>query len=144
MSKWTYACETVKNMNNSFAWKKILVGVDGSEYAERALKQAIEIAKRFSAEITVVNVYHSPTGQETSQDILSKAKKMLENTGVKFKTASVLSVNTPKVINDMAEDENFDLVVVGSRGMGAIKAFLIGSVCNKICYDSPISVLIVK
>ena len=130
--------------NNGLTWKKKLVGVDGSEYAERALKQAIEIAKRFSAEITVVNVYHSQTGQETSQDILSKANKMLENTGVKFKTASVLSVNTPKVINDMTEDEKFDLVVVGSRGMGTIKAFLIGSVCNKICYDSPISVLIVK
>jgi len=133
MSKKTHACETVKNMNNSLAWKKILVGIDGSEYA-----------KRFSAEITVVNVYHSLTGHETSQDILSKAKKMLENTGVKFKTVSVLSVNTPKVINDMAEDEKFDLVVVGSRGMGAVKAFLIGSVCNKTCYDSPISVLIVK
>jgi len=130
--------------NDSLTWKKILVGVDGSEYAERALKQAIEIAKRFSAEISVVNVYHSPTSQETSQNILSKAKKMLENTGVKFKIVSVLSVNTPKVINDTAEGENFDLVVVGSRGMGAIKAFLIGSVCNKICYDSPISVLIVK
>ena len=130
--------------NNGLTWEKILVSVDGSEYAERALKQAIEIAKRFSAEITVVNVYHSPTGQETSQDILSKANKMLENTGVKFKTASVLSVNTPKFINDMAEDEKFDVVVVGSRGMGAIKAFLIGSVCNKICYDSPISILIVK
>ncbi|MDH5754582.1 MAG: universal stress protein [Candidatus Bathyarchaeota archaeon] len=36
------------------------------------------------------------------------------------------------------------LVGVGSRGMGAIKAFLIGSVCNKICYDSPICVLIIK
>ena len=128
----------------SLTWKKILVGVDGSEHAERALKQAIEIAKRFSAEITVVNVFHSPPSQETSQDILSKAKKTLENTGVKFKTALVLSVNTPKVITDMAEDEKFDLVVVGSRGIGAIHAFLIGSVCNKICYDSPISVLIVK
>jgi len=130
--------------NDNLTWEKILVGVDGSEYVERALKQAIEIAKRFSAEISVVNVYHSPTPQETSQNILSKAKKMLENTGVKFKIVSVLSVNTPKVINDTAEGENFDLVAVGSRGMGAIKAFLIGSVCNKICYDSPISVLIVK
>jgi len=73
MSRKTHACETVKNMNNSLAWKKILVG-----------------------------------------------------------------------IKDMAEDEKFDLVVVGSRGIGAIKAFLIGGVCNKICYDSPISVLIVK
>jgi len=143
MSKKSHTYKTVKNMN-SLAWKKILVGVDGSEHAERALKQAIEIAKRFSAEITVVNVYHSPTGQKTSQDIFSKAKKTLENTRVKFRIVSVLSVNTPKVIDDMAEDEKFDLVVVGSRGMGAIKAFLIGSVCNKICYDSPIGVLIVK
>ena len=108
--------------NDSLTWKKILVGVDGSEYAKKALKQAIEIARRFSAEISVVNVYHSPTSQETSQNILSKAKKMLENTGVRFKIVSVLSVNTPKVINDTAEGENFDLVVVGSRGMGAIKA----------------------
>jgi len=130
--------------NDSLTWKKILVGVDGSEYAERALGQAIEIAKRFSAEISVVNVYHSPTSQETSQNILSKAKKMLENTRVKFKIVSVLSVNTPKVINDTAEGENFDMFVVGSREMGTIKALLIGSVCNKICHNSPISVLVVK
>jgi nucleotide-binding universal stress UspA family protein len=44
----------------------------------------------------------------------------------------------------MVEDEKFDLVVVGSRGMGAIKAFMVGSVCNKICQDSPVSILIVK
>ncbi|MGQ9461261.1 MAG: universal stress protein [Candidatus Bathyarchaeaceae archaeon] len=131
-------------MNNSFAWKKILVGVDGSEYAERALKQAVEIAKRFSAEVTVVNVYHVPTGQDVSQKILDKAKTLLETAGVKFKVVSVLSPNAPKIITDMAQDEKFDLIVVGSRGIGAIHAWLIGSVCNKICYDSPISVLIVK
>jgi len=124
--------------------EKILVGVDGSEYAEKALKQAIDIAKRFSAEVTVVNVYHVPTGQDVSQKILDKAKAILVDAGVKFKLVSVLSPNTPKIITDMAEDEKFDLVVVGSRGIGAIHAYLIGSVCNKICYDSPVSVLVVK
>jgi len=124
--------------------KKILVGVDGSEYAEKALKQAIEIAGKFSAEITVVNVYHAPTGQDVSQKILDKAKEILENSKVKFKLVSVLSSNTPKVITDMAEKEKFDLIAVGSRGIGAVHAYLIGSVCNKICYDSPVSVLIVK
>jgi nucleotide-binding universal stress UspA family protein len=120
------------------------VGVDGSEYAEKALKQAIEIAEKFSAEITVVNVYHAPAGQDVSQKILDKAKEILENLKVKFKLVSVLSPNTPKVITDMAEKEKFDLIVVGSRGIGAVHAYLIGSVCNKICYDSPVSVLIVK
>lgn len=122
----------------------MLVGVDGSEYAEKALKQAIKIAEKFSAEITVVNVYHAPAGQDVSQKILDKAKEILENSKVKFKLVSVLSPNTPKVITDMAEKEKFDLIVVGSRGIGAVHAYLIGSVCNKICYDSPVSVLIVK
>lgn len=131
-------------MSNKLMWKKILVGVDGSEHAERALKQAIEIAERFSAFITIVNVYHAPEGQDVSQEILDKAKTILEDSGVKFKLVSVLSPNTPKVITDLAKDEKFDLVVVGSRGIGAVHAWLIGSVCNKICYDSPISVLIVK
>jgi nucleotide-binding universal stress UspA family protein len=124
--------------------KKILVGVDGSEYSKKALTETIEIAKSFSAEVTVVNVYHVPTGQELSQEILKKAQVMLEDGEVKFNLVSVLSPNTPKVITDMAEHERFDLIVVGSRGMGAVKAHLIGSVCNKICYDSPVSVLIVK
>jgi nucleotide-binding universal stress UspA family protein len=124
--------------------KKILVGVDGSEYAEKALKQAIEIAKKFAAEITVVNVYHVPTGHDTSQKILDKAKTILKDTEVEFKAISVLSPNTPRVITEMAKDEKFDLIVVGSRGIGAVHAWLIGSVCNKICYDSPVSVLIVK
>ncbi|MEM3726336.1 MAG: universal stress protein [Candidatus Bathyarchaeia archaeon] len=124
--------------------KKVLVGVDGSEYAEKALKQAIEIAEKFSAEVTVVNVYHAPTGQDVSQKILDRAKEILENSKVKFKLVSVLSPNTPKIITDMAEKEKFDLIVVGSRGIGAVHAYLIGSVCNKICYDSPVSVLIVK
>ena len=124
--------------------QKILVGVDGSEYAEKALKQAIEIAKSFSAEITVVNVFHVPDGQDLSQKILNKAKTILEGKGIMFNLVSVLSSNAPKVITDMAEDQKFDLIVVGVRGMGAIKAWLVGSVCSKICYDSPVSVLIVK
>jgi len=124
--------------------KKILVGVDGSEYAMKALKQAIEIAKKFSAEVTVVNVFHVPEGEDASKRILDKAKGQLEAAGVKYNLTSVLSLNTPKIITDMAEREKFDLVVVGSRGTGAIKAYLIGSVCNKICYDSPVGVLIVK
>ena len=121
-----------------------MVGVDGSEYSKKALAEAIKIAKKFAAEITVVNVCHEPTGHELSQRILEKAKVILEDGEVKYKLVSVLNSNTPKIITDMAENENFDLVVVGSRGIGAIHAYLIGSVCNKICYDSPVNVLIVK
>ena len=132
-------------MSGSLAWKKILVGVDGSEYAEKALKQAIEIAKRFSAEITVINVYQEPlAGHELSHRILENAKVFLEDAEVKHKLVSVLSPNASKVITDKAKDEKFDLIVIGSRGVGAVQAFVLGSVCNRISCESPVTVLIVK
>ena len=124
--------------------EKILVGVDGSECAEKALKQAIEISEKFSAELTIVNVYQAPEGEDLSHKILDEAKATLVGTGVKFKIVSFLSPNVPKIIVDMAESQKFDLVVVGVRGMDMIKAWVVGSVCSKICFDSPVSVLIVK
>ena len=127
--------------------QKILIGVDGSEHSKKALAEAIKIAEKFGAEITVVSVFYpapTPSAHEFSHRILEDAKVVLEDEKVKYKLVSVLNPNTPKVITDMAENENFDLVVVGSRGIGAIHAYLIGSVCNKICYDSPVNVLIVK
>ena len=124
--------------------EKILVGIDGSECAEKALEQAIEIAKKFSAELTVVNVYQAPEAQDLSQRILKKAEDILMSAGAKFKLVSFLSPNIPKVITDMAESQKFDLVVVGVRGMGQIKAWIVGSVCSKICFDSTVNVLIVK
>jgi len=124
--------------------KKILVGVDGSEYSTKALKEAIEIAKRFSAEVTVVNVFHLPDGEDVSKKILNKARVVLEESGIKYNLSSVLSPNTPKVVTDMAEDEKYDLIVVGSRGRGEVKAFMLGSVSHKISTDSPVNVLIVK
>lgn len=124
--------------------KKILVGVDGSEYAMKALKQAIEIAKKFSAEVTVVNVFHVPEGEDMSKKILEKAKDVLEEAEIKYSLSSILNPNTPKVITNVAEDEKFDLIVVGSRGMGEAKSFVLGSVSHKISVDSPVSVLVVK
>ena len=63
----------VKNVNNNLVLKKILVGVDDSEYAKKALKLAIVIAKGFSAEIIGVNVYNEPFGHDLGEKILERA-----------------------------------------------------------------------
>ena len=127
--------------------KKILVGVDGSEYSKRALAEAIKIGKKFEAEITVVNVFHpapTPSAHEFSHRILEDAKVVLEDEKVKYKLVSVTGTNPSKVITDMAGDGKFDLVVVGSRGIGAAHALVLGSVCSRITCESPVNVLIVK
>lgn len=124
--------------------KKMLVGFDGSENSKRALAEAIEIAKRFLAEITAVNVYHIPAGHDLSQRVLEKARVMLEDGEVKFQLVSVLNPDTSRAITEMAKNEKFDLIVVGHRGMSAVKAYLMGSVSKRICSESPVNILIVK
>ncbi len=127
--------------------EKILVGVDGSEHSKRALAEAIKIGKKFEAEITVVNVFYpapTPSAHEFSHEILETAKVVLEDEKVKYKLVSVTDTNPSKVIIDMARDGKFDLVVVGSRGTGAVHALFLGSHCNRISCESPVNVLIVK
>jgi len=124
--------------------KKILVGFDGSEYSKKALIAAIKIARKFSADITIVNVYNNPTGHDLSQRVLEKAQVISEDGEVKFELVSVLNPNTAKIIIETARKEKVDLIVVGSRGLGAIRAHLIGSVATNICHNSPVSVLIVR
>jgi len=127
--------------------QKILIGVDGSEHSKKALAEAIKIAEKFGAEITVVSVFYpapTPSAHEFSHKILEDAKVVLEYEKVKYKLASVTDTNPSKVIIDMARDRKFDLIVVGSKGTGAAHSLLLGSHCNRIACESPVNVLIVK
>ncbi len=126
--------------------KKILVGVDGSEHSKKALAEAVRIAKKFEAEITVVNIFYpapTPSAHEFSHKILENAKAFLEDEKVRYRLVSATSTNPSKVITDMAKDGKFDLVVIGRRGAGATHELVLGSVCNKISCESPVNVLIV-
>ena len=127
--------------------QKILIGVDGSEHSKKALVEAIKIAEKFEAEITVVSVFYpapTPSAHEFSHRILEDAKAVLEFEKVKYKLVSVTDANPAKVIIDMAREGKFDLVVVGSKGGSATHSLLLGSHCNRIACESPVNVLIVK
>ena len=126
--------------------RKILVGVDGSEHSKKALAEAIKIAEKFGAEVTVISVFYpapTPSAHEFSHKTLEDAKAVLEYEKVKYKLVSVIDTNPSKVITDMARERKFDLVVVGSKGVGAAHS-LLGSHCNRIACESPVNVLIVK
>ena len=126
--------------------QKILIGVDGSEHSKKALAEAIKIAKKFEAEIAVINVFYpapTPSAHEFSHKILEDAKAVLEYEKVKYKLVSVTSTNPSKAITDMARDGKFDLVVIGRRGVGAAHELVLGSVCNRVSCESPVNVLIV-
>ncbi|MEM2094248.1 MAG: universal stress protein [Candidatus Bathyarchaeia archaeon] len=144
-------------------FEQILVPLDGSEYADRALSTAIAIAKRFSSDIILVHVVVAASTIISSLEgigpsILIDLKKQLEDMGKQIlengakKTRAegiptitiVESGNPPDKILQIAEKRKVDLIVIGDRGLGMVARFFLGSVADKVTRYAKCPVLIVK
>ena len=126
---------------------KILVPVDGSENSFRALEQAIFLATKIQeAQITVLYIIealpslyiYSPKIMEKLRadyereytKILERCKEMANKSGVNINTVLLEGDPASKIIG-YSDREKFDLIIIGSRGMGKFKEMIIGSVSNK-------------
>ncbi|WP_158408575.1 universal stress protein [Desulfosporosinus fructosivorans] len=109
--------------------KKILVATDGSEYSRRALKTAVDLARKFDSEIEILFVIRMPKEYDTNiynyQILLEQIEEEGERTivatfegtdliGVTLKSKK-LHGNPGNVIIQEVENENIDLVVMGSH-----------------------------
>jgi nucleotide-binding universal stress UspA family protein len=127
---------------------KILVAVDGSESAEKALKYAVQLAKKHKAKVTLLNVGESKlfgfkpeVAREVGEHILSDAAAKVK--GLKLNTQLEFG-NPAETIIEVAEKGNYDFIVVGSRGLSSVKRFFLGSVSDDISHHAKCSVLIVR
>ena len=68
----------------------------------------------------------------------------LEREKISYDIVTILGSNPPRALVDTAEIEKFDLLVVGSRGLGSAASFLLGSISKKVVTDAPCDVLVVK
>ena len=148
--------------------KNILVPIDGSEHSNNALKFGLELAEKYSAKLTLLSVAQpvvvtgpmfitQPMMPPTStamyvQAIESAHKKMLEDTYNRAK-AEKPDLEISKMLVDgrpadriveIADKEKFDLIVIGSRGVGGVKKFFLGSVSDRVADEAHCPVLIVK
>lgn len=141
---------------------KILVPVDGSKYSEEALKIAIDYAKTKGANICLINVTPyiegidleiSATEREKLNETFTKRADYIVQQACGILTAEdviaackqiVASSSVPDAIIDYAENENIDLIIIGSRGLGKSSRFKMGSVASKVVKHAPCSVYVVK
>ena len=140
---------------------KLLLASDGSDYALRAAEAAAVMAKAHGCSVTVLHVFTMPVMQmaatgievdpgavnayveEVQDSVARRTGRVLEDAGVPYDTLT--EVGQPaEVIVRIAEDDGYDLIVLGSRGMTALKSFLLGSVSDKVCHHAHCPVLIVK
>ncbi|ODA40313.1 universal stress protein [Desulfosporosinus sp. BG] len=139
--------------------KKILVATDASEYSRRALKNALELARKFHSEVELLFVMYKPLVYDVNQldmdlissDLLEEAGEMAIQATLEGMDVTDISLTKKKLTGKPAniilreiESENIDLVVMGSHGYGAIAGALLGSVSQRVLHGAKCSVLIAK
>lgn len=139
-------------------YKKVLVPIDGSPHSNRAEQTAVEIAKLMGAEVCLIHViippqytaFYGETPIPVSQNVMdeleNRGKTLLDEHAAKYsglKISTELFIGHPaETICQRAKEGGYDLVIIGSRGLGAIKGYLLGSVSDRVSHHAPCSVLI--
>lgn len=142
---------------------RILVPVDGSDRALAALELAVEIQNRWDSDLLILCVYrhHSlleasmsmvrPEKPENLDDsmreyatgVVEDAKKCAAEHGAKQVRGFVKSGPPARTIVNFAKDKDVNLIVLGSRGLGDVEGFLLGSVSHKVTSLTDCAVLLV-
>jgi nucleotide-binding universal stress UspA family protein len=136
----------------------VLLAVDGSKHAEKAVDLATKLAQSDKDEVVVLHVTEvMPTRFPTPPDVeyaldeeaISLAKRYaeaLEAAGVKARTEfrHVHSGHVARIICDTAGELDAGLIVMGSRGRSDLTAVLLGSVAHKVLHLSDRPVLIAR
>ncbi len=138
---------------------KILAAVDGSDNSFRALGHAIFLAKKVEAHLTAIHVVENPPTvyvesqkllnelltkyKAESAKVLDRCKQAAEMSGVNIETVLAEGDAATNIVG-YAQREGFDLVVIGSRGLGKFKEMVLGSTSSKILHHTKSAVLIVR
>lgn len=130
-------------------YKKILLATDGSPSSKEAAKHAAELAKTVGGKIMAVNVLYSALRfPKSREEVIEEQRKGAENifrevkelAGEKIKVHTKILEGPPWVkIVEEAEEGKYDVIVMGSKGRGAL-----GSVAEKVVRDARCPVLVCK
>ena len=138
-------------------FKKILVPVDGSDHSMRAAEYALELAKLIDAEIfllhcrkTLPAVLGEPYYQKAVDDLMEKSNELIEpyrdlfqEAGIQF-TYRILEGRPTNIIPEVAEIEECDMIIMGSRGHTNLEGLFLGSVTHRVLHIAPCPVLVVR
>jgi nucleotide-binding universal stress UspA family protein len=128
--------------------EKLLVAVDGSANADKALNYAVKLCQPFRAGITLLHVEEASLFELEPKRTKNVGKQILADAAAKIKDMTFntrLEIGDPAtVILRVALCKNYDLIVLGSRGLSSVKRFLLGSVSADVSMHAQRSVLIFR
>ena len=147
-------------LDNLLLISKILVPIDGSENSLRALNHGLFLCSKLKSRLTILYILEVPpfvyiqsqklinsvmiTLENEAKDILETGKSQAKKYNVEPETVFLEGGNIGSIIIDYSEKNNFDFIVIGSRGKGKFKHALLGNVSHRVLHHSKNPVLIIK
>ncbi|MEM3574360.1 MAG: universal stress protein [Candidatus Bathyarchaeia archaeon] len=134
---------------------KILVPIDGSPHADKAVKYAVDLSKKYGSRLILLHVIpvrvyaFAEVGAVFSEDveegeeILRRGMELARSLGAEVDQRLRKGIPAEEILR-AAEEEKVDLIAIGSRGLSGVKAFLLGSVSDKVSHHAKCPVLIVR
>jgi len=138
-------------------YKRILHGLDGSEGSFKALEHALELARRFNAELHTISVEEVPHYPGTVGEVIEareaengrygptmqRAMQMAKERDIELKCHVVVG-HEVKTIAEFVKERGFDLLVVGFMGHSKLYDRVMGSTCQGLVRLASCDVLVVK
>lgn len=131
-------------------YRRILLASDGSSHAERAGGEAIKLASLHNGKVTLVYVKPVSQGRRGFNDEVTSVQKKLEKTEQLLKSANVtyqievLEGEPGPSIVTYANENAYDILVIGSRGLNDFQGMVLGSVSHKVAKRTHCPVLVIK
>jgi len=139
-------------------FEHLLVPLDGSSYAERALAYAEQLAATTGAHITLLSVLLRPQSAEAPHvgkldeqsrdrlqaELTAVAREVSARSGAANVDVAVLFGEAAAQIADFAESHGVDLIVMSTHGLGATGRYALGSVALKVLMIAPCPVFMVR
>jgi nucleotide-binding universal stress UspA family protein len=125
-------------------FRNILVAVDGTPHSDLALDQAIDLAESERTRLTLLTAVVPPPSEAAKAEAVATLKRARDRVPADLPVTTVLTADpVRKAVCKRIKEGDHDLVVMGSRGRGAIRSALLGSVSHYVLHHSRVPVLIV-
>lgn len=139
-------------------YHKIVVPVDGSGWAERAIPHAVDIARANNAEVILLHVFRPPAYEYTDQIALAGQEEQIDTVRqqvkqylmsvreqhIEARVQWIEGIGVAHLICDYINNEGIDLVIMSTHGRTGLARFLFGSVAAKVMEGVKVPVLLVR